>query len=238
MRYAFEGFFKTATGYSPYPYQKELANGKIPDMLSAPTGAGKTEAAVLCMWLWRRLNDDSRQKTPRRLVYCLPMRTLVEQTRKRVNGYIERLDLDESIKPRVITLMGGSVDRDYSLYPEDDAIIIGTQDMLLSRALNRGYAANPFRWPVEFGLLNNDCMWIMDEVQLMHSTGQSNPLTPTKNTQCRLASQSGIANGFGLSKKGSALRKICIVSLQNRVFLTRIRSGYQVALEPVAHLAL
>ena len=44
------------------------------------------------------------------------------------------------------------------------------------------------------------------------------PLTPTKNTQCRLASQSGIANGFGLSKKGSALRKICIVSLQNRVF--------------------
>ena len=169
MHYAFEDFFKTATGYSPYPYQKALANGKIPDMLSAPTGAGKTEAAVLCMWLWRRLNDDSKQNTPRRLVYCLPMRTLVEQTRKRINDYIKRLNLDENIKPRVITLMGGSVDRDYAMYPEDDAIIIGTQDMLLSRALNRGYAASPFRWPVEFGLLNNDCMWIMDEVQLMHN---------------------------------------------------------------------
>ncbi|MBF0530206.1 MAG: CRISPR-associated helicase/endonuclease Cas3, partial [Deltaproteobacteria bacterium] len=24
-----------------------------------------------------------------------------------------------------------------------------------------------FRWPIEFGLLNNDCLWVMDEVQLM-----------------------------------------------------------------------
>ena len=71
-----------------------------------------------------------------------------------------------------------------------------------------------------------------------HSTGQSNPLTPTKNTpKRRLASQSGIADGFGLSKKGSTLRKICIVPLYGWVFLTRIRSGYQVALEPVVHLA-
>ena len=74
---------------------------------------------------------------------------------------------------------------------------------------------------------------------LMRSTGQSNPLTPTKNTpKRRLASQSGIADGFGLSKKGSVLRKICIVPLYGWVFLTRIRSGYQVALEPVVHLAL
>ena len=75
--------------------------------------------------------------------------------------------------------------------------------------------------------------------QITGSTGQSNPLTPTKNTpKRRLASQSGIADGFGLSKKGSVLRKICIVPLYGWVFLTRIRSGYQVALEPVVHLAL
>jgi len=24
-----------------------------------------------------------------------------------------------------------------------------------------------FRWPVSLGLLNNDCLWVMDEVQLM-----------------------------------------------------------------------
>jgi CRISPR-associated endonuclease/helicase Cas3 len=44
---------------------------------------------------------------------------------------------------------------------------VGTQDLLLSRALNRGYARNPFRWPVDFALLNNDCFWVMDEVQLL-----------------------------------------------------------------------
>jgi len=46
-------------------------------------------------------------------------------------------------------------------------VLIGTQDMLLSRALNRGYASPRARWPMEFGLLNQDCLWIMDEIQLM-----------------------------------------------------------------------
>jgi hypothetical protein len=40
--------------------------------------------------------------------------------------------------------------RDWDLHPEDPAIIIGTQDMLLSRALNRGYAMNRHRWPMHF----------------------------------------------------------------------------------------
>lgn len=39
--------------------------------------------------------------------------------------------------------------------------------MLLSRALNRGYAMSRYRWPMHFGLLNNDCLWVMDEIQLM-----------------------------------------------------------------------
>jgi len=24
-----------------------------------------------------------------------------------------------------------------------------------------------YRWPVQYGLLNSDCLWVMDEVQLM-----------------------------------------------------------------------
>jgi CRISPR-associated endonuclease/helicase Cas3 len=64
-------------------------------------------------------------------------------------------------------LMGGEDRTDWALWPERDAVLIGTQDMLLSRALNRGYAARRTRWPIEFGLLNNDCLWVFDEIQLM-----------------------------------------------------------------------
>lgn len=39
--------------------------------------------------------------------------------------------------------------------------------MLLSRALNRGYGTSGSRWPIQFGLLNTDCLWTLDEIQLM-----------------------------------------------------------------------
>ena len=59
------------------------------------------------------------------------------------------------------------MDREWDVHPEKPAILIGTQDMLLSRALNRGYGMSRYRWPMHFGLLNNDCLWVMDETQLM-----------------------------------------------------------------------
>lgn len=167
----FADFFKKATGgNTPYNYQSRLAEAdSIPQVLNIPTGAGKTEAAVLALYMWRRVNDrhPMHDDAPRRLVYCLPMRVLVEQTVDRIRGWIQELGLEKQFK--VVTLMGGDVGTAYRKCPEKDMIIVGTQDMLLSRALNRGYSMNIFQWPVEFGLLNNDCMWIVDEIQLMQN---------------------------------------------------------------------
>lgn len=39
-------------------------------------------------------------------------------------------------------------------------IVTGTHDEVFSRALNRGYGVRPSMRNVQFGLLNNDCMWI------------------------------------------------------------------------------
>ncbi|HEY9249754.1 MAG TPA: CRISPR-associated endonuclease Cas3'', partial [Rariglobus sp.] len=64
-------------------------------------------------------------------------------------------------------LMGGADSGEWDIHPEADAILIGTQDMLLSRALNRGYGMARARWPMHFGLLNNDALWVLDETQLM-----------------------------------------------------------------------
>jgi CRISPR-associated endonuclease/helicase Cas3 len=162
-------FFQTATGNPPYPYQERLAEAAPwPDLLEAPTGAGKTEAIVLA-WLWRRRYGSAkvRAATPRRLAYTLPMRVLVEQTQERVEKWIKALGWEKEVG--VHLLMGGETDNDWDLYPEREAVLIGTQDMLLSRALNRGYALGRARWPLPYGLLNNDCLWVFDEIQLMGS---------------------------------------------------------------------
>ena len=85
MKYS-EFFAKATDGNAPYPYQVKFAEGaKTPELLKIPTGAGKTEAVILG-WLYRRFkHPDSvvRESEPTRLIYCLPMRTLVEQTETR-----------------------------------------------------------------------------------------------------------------------------------------------------------
>ncbi|MFI5399305.1 MAG: DEAD/DEAH box helicase [Candidatus Binatia bacterium] len=178
----FCSFFEKATTSRPYDYQRRLAgdpavadavlDGPKSLAINVPTGAGKTAAAVLA-WLWNRCghpDGEHRKRWPRRLVYCLPMRVLVEQTRDNVNRWVENLlvaRLLEDEAPDCFTLMGGDLDEEWERWPEKPAILIGTQDMLLSRALNRGYAMSRYKWPMHFALLNNDCLWVCDEVQLM-----------------------------------------------------------------------
>ena len=179
----FKQFFTTATGGNePYDYQRRLAEDSACQsrLIEIPTGLGKTAAVVLA-WLWNRVHLGQKD-WPRRLVYCLPMRTLVEQTAGEVEKWItnllakaDELGLSPSAKESLgwlaahspIILMGGEDSGDWDIHPEREAILIGTQDMLLSRALNRGYASSRAHWPMEFGLLNQDCLWILDEVQLM-----------------------------------------------------------------------
>ncbi|MFZ1413166.1 MAG: CRISPR-associated helicase Cas3' [Defluviicoccus sp.] len=155
-------------GRSPFPYQRSLAEGPWPETLIIPTGFGKT-AAVLAAWLWKTSQRDP--ETPRRLVYCLPMRTLVEQTeavaRKFIKASETELKLDDPVQLDV--LMGGHDQRrmpDWMLHPDRPTILIGTQDLLVSASLMRGYGTTRYRWPVDFALLNNDAMWVFDEVQL------------------------------------------------------------------------
>jgi len=95
---SFADFFKAATENAPYDYQSRLACGDHARsgkpgtltgggecrslLINIPTGLGKTAAVVLA-WLWNRVAPtlNSQPSTlnrswPRRLVYCLPMRTL------------------------------------------------------------------------------------------------------------------------------------------------------------------
>ena len=175
----FDLLFSKATGFCPHDFQKRIACGERGErdknvwlsdsrpcgsmLIDIPTGFGKTAAVVLA-WLWNRVLKH-REDWPRRLVYCLPMRTLVEQTAENSRQWLIGLELQDEIGLHV--LMGGEDSDEWDVQVERNAVLIGTQDMLLSRALNRGYGMSRYRWPMHFGLLNNDCLWVMDEVQLM-----------------------------------------------------------------------
>jgi CRISPR-associated endonuclease/helicase Cas3 len=170
----FDQYFDVMTsGLRPRDWQRELAADEqcTNRTVRIPTGFGKT-LGIAATWLWHRTqrNDD---RWPRRLVWCLPMRVLAEQTAEEIRTALDNLNLlwdasgDHTGKIGVHVLMGGSEPGAWHQHPEHSAVIIGTQDMLLSRALNRGYAAPRARWPMDFGLLNHDCLWVMDEVQLM-----------------------------------------------------------------------
>jgi CRISPR-associated endonuclease/helicase Cas3 len=178
----FDVFFQRAFGkaddptFEPFDYQHRLAESVWPDLLDVPTGMGKT-AAVTLAWLWNRGWRDGERgegpdgNTPRRLVWCLPMRVLVEQTEENIRTWLSNLGLLGEAghgKVSVHVLMGGESDlKTWAEYPEEDMILIGTQDMLLSRALMRGYGMSRYQWPIHFALLHNDCLWVFDEVQLM-----------------------------------------------------------------------
>lgn len=82
--------YRLALGEDRHPdaWQIELADNAWPQVLIAPTGSGKT-AAVTLGWAAHRLRNPDA--TPRRLVWCLPMRTLVEQTAEAVGKWFGRL---------------------------------------------------------------------------------------------------------------------------------------------------
>ena len=187
MTKSFDALFKAAYGresdltFTPIEYQRRLATDRWddeawPDLLNVPTGLGKT-AAVTLAWLYKRgwrqggRLEGADPDTPRRLIWCLPMRVLVEQTERSIRDWLSRLGIDGDAgtgKVSVHVLVGGAEDvKTWAEQPEEDMILIGTQDMLLSRALMRGYGTSRYLWPVHFAMLHNDAMWVFDEVQLM-----------------------------------------------------------------------
>lgn len=137
---SFANFFEIATGgFAPYDWQLQVATDGLPDVLPVPTGLGKTEVALA--WAWRLLID--KQDEPLHLVVCLPMRSLVTQTVQRLKTYFDALKASKpEVGVGVHQLMGGAVDDEWVASCDKPRVLVGTQDQLLSRALNRDYAMN------------------------------------------------------------------------------------------------
>src|SRR5690606_12438242 len=85
-------WFGRVTGHNePHPWQEERgASAECTDrLIRIPAGLGKTDG-VHAAWAWHGLVRKARS-WPRRLVWCLPMRALVEQTAAAARRLLERI---------------------------------------------------------------------------------------------------------------------------------------------------
>ena len=151
----FAHYFALLTGgRPPFPWQAKLFRDMIenqwPDSLPLPTGSGKT--AILYVWLialaWS-LRQGRRSSIPRRLVWVVNRRVVVDQATdeaERIQKTLDHLPSDDplvgalansSVSRRplsVSTLRGQRADnRDWSRDPSAPAILVGTVDMVGSR---------------------------------------------------------------------------------------------------------
>ena len=163
MVQAFDEFFRTATGYTPHGYQARIAREGLPDVVAAPTGTGKT--GVILAWLWRRLHGDPGG-TPRRLVYALPQRSLVEQVAGETGAVAGEPWAGRRSRAARRDGRPGESQRQWRLDMHKPAIVVGTVDSLVSKALNRGYGIGRAIFPVDFALVTNGAHWVIDEIQL------------------------------------------------------------------------
>ena len=63
-------------------------------------------------------------------------------------------------------MKGGQLEHGFEQDLTQPAILVGTQDQLLSRALNRGFGVSWGQKPLHCAALTNDCRWVLDEIQL------------------------------------------------------------------------
>ncbi|HUY52869.1 MAG TPA: CRISPR-associated helicase Cas3' [Streptosporangiaceae bacterium] len=187
----FEEFFRRATGHPPYGYQSRLAVGGLSAVVQAPTGCGKT--GVILAWLWRRLHGPDPAGTPRRLVYALPQRSLVEQVAGEVARWLANLGMAEDVALHVVMGGEGTSQRQWRLDMHRPAIVVGTVDSLVSKALNRGYGIARATYPIDFALVTNGAHWIIDEIQLCPES------TTTLRQLAAFTAAFGTAEPFGLT---------------------------------------
>ena len=158
--------FLQLTGHEPLPWQRRLYErfcaGQRPRSIDLPTGLGKT--SVIAIW-WIALNH--RAPLPRRLVYVVDRRAVVDQATREAERLVETPLAPSADVPRISTLRGNLADnREWLADPAHPAVVVGTVDMIGSRLLFSGYGVSRAMRPFHAGLLGMDTLLVLDEAHL------------------------------------------------------------------------
>ncbi len=196
----FPTLFEKLTGNFPFPWQQELfarLHSGIPiPMCDVPTGLGKTSAITI--WLIALgislSNDAKNLRVPRRLVYIVDRRVVVDQATNEVVALRQKLcppdgnPPAEELRPLLAALRNASVvpdeagfsistlrgqfadNRAWHFDPSRPAIVVGTVDMIGSRLLFSGYGGlGPYSRSLHAALLGQDSWIVLDEAHLSPS---------------------------------------------------------------------
>ena len=194
----FAGFYEAVHGDPPWDWQQRLAAEVLaaadargdrerlwPDVIDAPTGAGKTSVADIAVFALAARPGVF----PRRIVWVINRRIVVDEVYEHVERINNRLREAETGPERAVAdslramagpgggdLIGTSALRggkiladDWARHPPDRPwVAVSTIDQYGSRLLHRGYGVSPRTRSVHAGLAGNDCLVILDE---MHTSG-------------------------------------------------------------------
>lgn len=184
----FPEFFAALHGRPPFPWQARLAatvleQGRWPDVLDLPTGAGKT--STLDIALYATAADPTR--FPRRIVQVVDRRVVVDQGAEHARRMLAAIQGssggilaevagalragwggDAGEMPFRVAVMRGAMPRDdaWARRPDQPVVALSTVDQAGSRLLFRGYGVSTRMAPVHAGLLGNDTLFLLDEVHL------------------------------------------------------------------------
>ncbi|MDQ7795013.1 MAG: CRISPR-associated helicase Cas3' [bacterium] len=156
----FRAEFLKLTGHQPYPYQERVARELLAGrhvVVTAPTGAGKTWAALVPFLVYRKRYGWNR------LIYTLPLRTLVQGVHRQAGDSLVRLGID----PERATIQTGEEPNDP--FFDGGEIVVTTYDQLLSGMLCSPYGLSGRQHNVNAAALVGSVI-VFDEFHLMEAT--------------------------------------------------------------------
>lgn len=196
-RSAFPSFFAALhDGALPFAWQERLldhvlAEGRWPDGVVAPTGAGKTAVLDIHVFAVALMSAGQGPRIPRRLALVVDRRALVDSQHElavRLNrslrqaaltghgvvGEVGRLLLalrtsrEPNLDPLLVALLRGGALPDHRWVDDPTAagVLCATPAMWGSRLLFRGYGTSRHARPREAGLLAYDAVVVVDEAHL------------------------------------------------------------------------
>jgi len=185
----FDDLFLRLTDHAPFPWQQalfaEFVQKQFRQICDVPTGLGKT--SIITIWflaLLHHARTDTLNDFPRRLIYVVNPRTVVDQATREAERMRQALVANSKLKtvadtlrplaarasdaPLAISTLRGQF-ADNAVWRNDPArpaVIVGTVDMIGSRLLFAGYGCGFKSRPLHAGFLGQDALLVHDEAHL------------------------------------------------------------------------